>query len=292
MTVCVILLVLCALSLAIAAAYAQEMRRVTRFLTGSDPTSNERLSVSSSLPGCMPLVRALDERLEADRARDRARRMEEQRFQEGLAALSHDIRTPLAGAKGYLQLAAEETDEEAREACLDAAAKRLGAMQDLLDQLFSYVRSMDALSVEELRETDAVALLESVLAGAYPLFEAHSMELELVSCSQPFIVEADPEALKRVLENVVRNAVEHGEGALRIVREGAALSFSNGLDAHRQVDASRVFDRFYQADASRGGGNAGLGLPTVRNLCNAMGIHVSADASEGTFTLRLLFPQA
>lgn len=287
MIACVILIILCGAALAAAAAYAQELRRMARFLSANRPESNERLDAACPLPGCVPLVRAVDARLEADRARVRERAADERRFQEELAALSHDIRTPLAGAKGYLQLAADEGDAAEREACLNAAAERLDAMQVLLDQLFAYARSQDAESVGALEEVDAVLLLESVLAGAHPLFEERGMAVEM-TLDRPFPVMADAEALRRVLENVVRNAAEHGAGALSVRREESALVFANGLPTGAEVDASRVFERFYQADAARRRGNAGLGLSTVQNLCAALGMQATVHVDAGTFTLRLI----
>ena len=288
MLACIVLIILGALLMAVVAGYARELKRLALFLADSSPNSNERVDVASSLPGCAQLAQAMDARLESDKAHIRERIQEERRFQQDLVALSHDIRTPLAGAKGYVQLAAEEADPAEQRECLTRAAERLDAMQALLDQLFAYTRSLDAESAGEQQDVDVAALLEQVLTGTRPLFDAHGMAIgsALLDEGMP----ADAEALRRVLENVVRNAAEHGAGTLRIAQEGRALIFANGLKPGDQVDGARVFDRFYQADASRTCGNAGLGLATVANLCNAMGIQATAQAEDGIFTLRLTWP--
>ena len=65
------------------------------------------------------------------------------RFQRDLASLSHDIRTPLMGAKGYLRLAQDEGDEAGRDRRLAAAEARLDDMGALLDQLFAYAQAND-----------------------------------------------------------------------------------------------------------------------------------------------------
>ncbi len=290
MLACIVLIILGALLMAVVAGYARELKRLARFLADSSPNSNERVDVASSLPGCALLAQAMDARLESDKAHIRERIQEERRFQQDLVALSHDIRTPLAGAKGYVQLAAEETDPAEQRECLTRAAERLDAMQALLDQLFAYARSLDAESVGEQQDVDVAALLEQVLTGTRPLFDAHGMAVSSVPLDEDMRMPADAEALRRVLENVVRNAAEHGAGTLRITQERRALIFANGLKPGDQVDAARVFDRFYQADASRTCGNAGLGLATVANLCNAMGIQATAQAEDGIFTLRLTWP--
>ena len=62
-------------------------------------------------------------------------------LQENLASFSHDVRTPLAGAQGLLQLYAVADRDAERDECVAAAAERLGAMRGLVDALFEYCRS-------------------------------------------------------------------------------------------------------------------------------------------------------
>ncbi len=287
MIACAILIVLLGAALAMAVAYARELQRVARFLSESGPESNERLDMACPLPGCAQLTRAVDARLEADREILRRRAAEDARFQQELASLSHDIRTPLAGAKGYVQLALDEADASERSVCLASAVKRMDTMQALLDQLFAYTRSMDVDAVRDIQEVDARELLASALAGAHPLFEEQGREVEVRLDEAPIIVRADPEALRRIFDNVIRNAIEHGTGPLRIEQEECALVFSNDIPHGVSIDADRVMERFYQADASRGTGNAGLGLATVQNLCTAMGMQATVHVADGAFTLRL-----
>ena len=108
----VVIAVLLALALAaVLALYVKELRRMARFLRELPPESNQRLAAPLPLPGLASLAAALDGRVEEERRRARQRAAAEEEFQQGLASLSHDIRTPLAGAKGYLQLAEAEPDE-------------------------------------------------------------------------------------------------------------------------------------------------------------------------------------
>ena len=91
-------------------------------------------------------------------------------FQRDLAALSHDIRTPLAGAQGYLQLHERSADPAERERCLREASSRLSAMRELTDRLFDYAKAADADSPFACEPVEVLPILAEVLAGAYPQF--------------------------------------------------------------------------------------------------------------------------
>ena len=92
------------------ACYATDLTRIVRFLRTREPESCARATIGGREPGIVALVEAINDEL------DRSERMHvealrhQQEFQRDLSALSHDIRTPLAGAKGYLQLASNEAD--------------------------------------------------------------------------------------------------------------------------------------------------------------------------------------
>lgn len=262
------------------ACYATELGRQARFLTARDRASNARLTCGSRLPGMVGMVDAVnaeidaadDERVEALRAADE--------FSRGLSALSHDVRTPLAGARGYLQLAREEADSTRKDEQLAAADARLASMSALLDELFSYARAADPDTPLELGPVALRPLLEQVLLGHYPEFEERGWEPSL-ACGD-VVVEADGEALSRIVENLVVNALRHGSGPLAVhvrpagEKDLVAAEFSNPVADPSAIDAARLFDRFYQADVSRATEGSGLGLSVAAKLAEAQGMTLAA----------------
>lgn len=102
-------LALCGFALVL--LYGHELRRMARFLRNRDGRSNSRLTTEMPGPGFADLARAVNGTLDAADRRERERAAEQRQFQRDLASLSHDIRTPLMGAKGYVSLAAEEPDD-------------------------------------------------------------------------------------------------------------------------------------------------------------------------------------
>ena len=281
-------------ALLIAACYARELGRAALFLRGRDRASNARLTSASRLPGVGGLVDAANAELDAA-AEERVRALRaSDEFSRGLSALSHDVRTPLTGARGYLQLAREETDATRKDTQLATADARLAAMSGLLDELFSYARASDPDTPLELVPVALRPVLEAALVGHFPEFEARGWEPALeFDAPAADEVEADPEALARIIENLVANALRHGSGPLAVrVRDAGggrvAADFSNPVADPGAIDADRLFERFYQADASRATPGSGLGLAVAAQLAAAQGIDLSARLDGDVLTVTLV----
>lgn len=274
------------------ALYATDLARIARFLNRRDRSSNARLAAGNPVPSMRRLVDAVNDELDRD-AREHAEAVRhQQQFRRDLSALSHDIRTPLTGAKGYLQLASDEPAAQDRTAYLAAAASRIDSTCELLDQLFAYTKSADPDLALELEPTVVAPLVERVLVGHYPEFEARGWEPSL-DVPRAATVESCPDALSRVLENLVVNALRHGAEAPRIALDdfdGARrLTISNRVEHPEQIDAERLFERFYQADTARGAQGSGLGLAVAANLMQAMGGSIDARLEGDVLAFTLTF---
>lgn len=141
MIIAVVILSLLALVLCIIVLlYRSELIRWSLFLKNHPSTSNTRLGTEAPLPASRDVVDGINGLLDEASAREHAMRDQENELLEGLAGLSHNIRTPLAGAKGYVQLAKGEEDPNERLRCLELAEGRLNATQEMVDMLFDYMR--------------------------------------------------------------------------------------------------------------------------------------------------------
>ena len=274
-------------ALGASATYAAELRRQARWLAHRDPASNARMTVNAAAPGIKAVALAVN--AELDRAAEErvAALRRAQSFQRDLSALSHDIRTPLTGAKGYLQLAGEEDDPAARARHLDAAARRIDATTALLDQLFVYSKASDPDLELASEPVPLKPLVEGILLGHYPEFEQRGWEPALSFEDDGETATGDAEALARIVENLVANALRHGSGAPEIRQEGRSLTFRNAVEHPETLDATRLFERFYQADASRSGAGSGLGLATASKLAGAMGMRLSAELDGDALSITL-----
>ncbi len=287
-----LILTLAALGIAVLRlwSYRVQLLEMARTLEETPAESNLRLTVRMSGEPPRRLCRAVNRRLEEGRQLRLETSKREQELKYTMACISHDIRTPLAGAMGYLQLLEEDPERQAE--YLGIVKKRLEELEALLEELFLYTRMQDASLPLECGPMAALPPLWEALAEFYPQLEAAGVEPELRFDREDMAVRANPEALGRVYRNLIANALRHGGGGLAIFGGEGAIRFSNELLPGSRPDPERLFDRFYQSSPARAKGGAGLGLSIVRELMERMGGQVSARISGNTLEIRLTFPQA
>jgi two-component system, OmpR family, sensor histidine kinase KdpD len=211
-----------------------------------------------------------------------------------LAAVGHDLRTPLAGIKASVSTL-RQTDVEWS---VEEREELLATIEDSTDRLETVVRNL--LDASRLQagslavRTEAVALDEIASAAALDLPEAAG-QLELEVPEDLPLVKADPGLLQRVFVNVLDNAVRHGGGDEPITikaRAGADNAKIEIVDHGPGVpEAARdgLFQPF-QRTGDHGQQGLGLGLSVARGFVEAMGGAMVADSTPGggmTMRIRL-----
>ena len=110
----------------------KELRAIARFLAERDTASNARVTTAVHTRGFVRLGQAVNRLIDRHQGERIAAEEGKRDLRRGLTYLSHDIRTPLAGAQGYAQLAAAEEDAAARARYLDVVARRLDDVEACL----------------------------------------------------------------------------------------------------------------------------------------------------------------
>lgn len=287
----VLISALAALGLALLRLWAcrRQMAEMARVLEETPAESNLRLTTEVNSATARRLCRAMNARLEEGRRLRTQALNSERELRYTMACISHDIRTPLAGAMGYLQLLEEEPDR--REEYQPIVKKRLEELDRLLDQLFLYTRLLNASIPLECGETAALPPLWEALAELYPQLEAAGIAPELRFDQEDMKIRADPAALGRVYRNLILNALRHGGGGLAVFGQDGTIRFTNPLLPGSRPDPEHLFARFYQSSPARNRGGAGLGLAIVRELMEQMGGEVSAEIKGDELEIKLVFSQ-
>ena len=270
----------------------RELRKLAQFLNRRDSASNARVTISVHSRGFSSLGQAINRQLDRHQGERIAAEEHASEMRQGLTYLSHDIRTPLAGAKGYAQLLEDEGDVTARRRYLEAIERRIDDASKLLDQLFAYAQVQDPDYRIEREPVDANAALAETLAALYPQFQEKGWAPRIDFEDEQLVVLADAEALARIFRNLAVNALRYGADAPSIVQRGPGISFSNRVGDPGELDAARLFDRFYQGSESRSEGSGGLGLAIVAQLCRAIGAAATATLDGDVLTVAVEFEGA
>lgn len=290
---CVFLIPLCLVLLAWNWCQRRSLKAAARQLRELERTgSNVRVRLRTPNAPAEELLDAVNILLELRQAERSADWEREHSLRRQIANVSHDLRTPLTSILGYLQLLEDETlpPEERRE-YLGVVKGRAKALQSLITSFYDLSRLEGGEYPIQQERVDLRSSLSSLLASFYSDFTEAGFDVTVDLQENLPPVLADPAGVLRVFTNLIRNALDHGQGKLEVrlyQRDGQVESlFRNGAEGLTAEDLPHVFDRFFTADKMRTGRNTGLGLAIVKALAEQMGCTLQAELDKGVFAVRI-----
>ena len=214
-----------------------------------------------------------------------------------VANVSHDLRSPLAALRGYLETAhvvGDRAGPEERRTYTERALRAAERLSDMVTDLFDLAR-FDAAEVRaELEPTALAELVADVVAEGQGRAEACGVALRVRAEDGLPLVPADARLAERAVSNLVDNALRHtppgGSVSVDVARAdggGVSVAVRDTGEGIAPDVLPRVFERFVRADASRTGGGAGLGLAIVKRIVDLHGGTVRVESVLGagaTFT--------
>lgn len=270
-----------------------DIRDISMQLEEIERGSHIELAVNSRVRVLLTLCRVLNRVLTSkDKAHIQFEKTEK-RLKQNITGLAHDIRTPLTGASGYMQLAEEcEEDVDKRNHYLKAAENRLSELEDMLEEMFLYTKLTGDDFKLSVKKVQVLPILSNCLLSLYARFDEKGVSPEIQFEDETFSVLADEEALCRIFLNLIQNALIHGSGDIFIMQEGNALIFQNSVPEDTAIVPERMFDIFYKGESARRKGSSGLGLFIVKELIVRMNGEVKAefDADAKRLRMGLYFP--
>jgi heavy metal sensor kinase len=235
---------------------------------------------------------SLDERVEEPRSRDEvaelARTMNTMldRLQHAVlgqrrlvADASHELRTPLAAMRSEIDVSLRADDlSPAARAVLESAREEVDRMSRTVEDLLTLATADEGVAIISAEPADLGEVAVAVAGGLLGWASERGVHVE-VEATEPAPIIGDPEQLRRALRNLVENAVRHSPvgGTVRVrCTVGEATATIEVRDEGPGIPPelrSRIFDRFFRADPSRGRstGGSGLGLAISRHIAEAHG---------------------
>jgi len=195
-------------------------------------------------------------------------------LKRAITNISHDLRTPLTSVKGYLQMVESgEFDSETNMRYIAVIRGRLDTLSVLMDNLFAFSRAVEGDIT--LKPVNIGYVLRDTLAVSFAEIEGRRFTVETAIPDTPVYRMCDEDALRRVLQNLISNALLHGKDYLRVRLSNGVIEIANKADDIEQIDGQSIFERFYTSDASRSNKRTGLGLAIAKELTEKMGGSIS-----------------
>ncbi len=217
-------------------------------------------------------------------------------LQQSIANISHDIRTPLTSVIGYLQIAMKDCSDEQQILNMKVALERARYCNQLIDDFYELSIAEARDKLPQLERLDISALLCEQILGNYVDFESHGLKPNFAESDKSVWVIADKVMLIRVLQNLISNMLKYAvENADFHIEENdnhmTRLTVSNPV-MQDDIDAEKIFQKFYQKDLSRGNSGSGIGLYLCRCFVERMGGNISAECKGGILKIIVLLKTA
>lgn len=229
---------------------------------------------------------------------ERLARENEQKKDELIVYLAHDIKTPLTSMIGYLSLLSEIKDmpQEQRNRYIDIALDKSYRLEYLINELFDVVRFNSEKIVLEKEEINLNLMLEQIADDFYPTLKEMNKKINFTS-DEKTILYADPDKLSRVFNNLIKNAVNYSKENTDIdisilnKENQATVKITNKGKQIPKEKLDKIFEKFYRLDSSRTSktGGSGLGLAIAKEIVELHGgrIYAESDMKETTFSVIL-----
>jgi two-component system phosphate regulon sensor histidine kinase PhoR len=206
-----------------------------------------------------------------------------------VANVSHELRTPLTAIKGYAEALLDEPDDAvARQRFLDVIQRHAGRMERLVKDLLRLARLDARQEVLERGPTDVAGLLKGIIDDLASAIADKDLAVSVDAGEDTSRLWVDGAKVHDIVRNLVENAVHYTQAGGSIQVQASApdgmltvVVADNGPGLPPE-DLSRVFERFYRVDKSRGRpGGTGLGLAIVRHLTELHGGEVAVSNVPG-----------
>lgn len=249
----------------------------------------------------LPTERKLNQIKHTLSARAMEARLAEQRKNELVVYLAHDLKTPLTSVIGYLTLLRDEAEisPALREKYLSIALDKSRRLEELVEDFFDITRFNLSEIALCYSQVDLSLLLEQLASEFQPMLAEKSLTCTLERPPRLALC-CDGDKLQRVLDNLLRNAVVYcfpqsdiaisaweaeGQAHIRFVNQGPPIP---------QETLDRMFEQFFRGDAARSSrsGGAGLGLAIAKQIVELHGGTISARSQGETVTFSVSLPLA
>lgn len=228
----------------------------------------------------------------------RLRKEAEQRKNDLIMYLAHDLKTPLSSVIGYLTLLRDEEQlsPELRGKYLSIALDKAECLEDLINEFFEITRFNLSHITLQYSRINLTRLLEQLVFEFQPMFREKHLVCTLET-TEELMLRCDADKIQRVFDNLLRNAAIYSfpDTEIKITakrkEKEAVIRFTNHGNTIPKEKLSRVFEQFYRLDSARSsGGGAGLGLAIAKQIVELHKGSICAESAEDLIEFTVSLP--
>ncbi|WP_331487364.1 HAMP domain-containing sensor histidine kinase [Mediterraneibacter massiliensis] len=261
----------------------------TQFTARLQEDTNILISISGRDPSMQKLAAQINVQLKELRVQRHRFLQGDLELKEAVTNISHDLRTPLTAIFGYLDLLEKEETTETAERYLHIVRERAVVLRQLTEELFRY--SVFSSLSKEVNYTPVILnkALEYSISAYYAALKQKKI-CPVISLSGEKIQRTlDFDMLLRIFANILSNVLKYSDGDLHITLENTGeIIFSNHAANMDEIQAKRLFDRFYTVETASK--STGLGLSIAKALTEQMHGTIDAVYHDGVLSIHLFFP--
>ena len=223
----------------------------------------------------------------------------EEKKDELIVYLAHDIKTPLTSMIGYLSILDEIDDmpKKKQKNYISIALDKSYRLEDLINELFDVARFNSEKIVLEKEELNLNLMLEQIIDDFYPTLRELNKSIKL-NYNEPISINGDSDKLSRVFNNLIKNAISYSKEESEIVinlkkdNNNAIVEVINKGKQISKEKLSKIFEKFYRLDSARTSrtGGSGLGLAIAKDIVELHNGTIIAESNEEETTFRVTLP--
>lgn len=225
----------------------------------------------------------------------------EQRKNDLVMYLAHDLKTPLSSVIGYLTLLRDENQisDELRERYLSISLDKAERLEDLINEFFEITRFNLSNITLVYKKINLTRLLGQLAYEFQPMLAEKHLKCEF-EIQPDIMISCDANKMQRVLDNLLRNAVSYcyENTSIRVtaeqIEDHVRIKIINEGDTIPQEKLVRIFEQFYRLDVSRSSstGGAGLGLAIAKEIVELHHGQIVAHSESGLTCFTVTLPLA
>lgn len=264
----------------------KEIEEKFDFVIKSD--TNSLITISTNDSNLKNLAKKINLNLKKIRKLEIQYNQGNEELKRSITNISHDLRTPLTAIRGYLDLIGDNNLSKKQKDYLSYIDDKTKILITLTEQLFNFSKSLEVYKNIDKQDVVLNNILEETICTFYDLFMQNNI-IPIISITKEKIIKRiNKDMLKRILENIISNAIKYSDEFLEIkLNKDGTIIFKNRTNNLDKTSVEKIFDRYYTVENARK--SNGIGLSIAKQLVELNNGTISAKYNNGYLIIEIFF---